>query len=193
MIRDSLEFMLAFVFDFDLAGFDEWLDGLPDGPLKDDMTARRARVLEIIESWDGPTKINRQDDESQATIKRHLEFMLTQWRMDKYRAVVVPLAKMGRDHSQTQRDRANKRWAERAEVLEIISRLATRPEHRDDEPRDLWPHLYAELEAAQLSPEEHGHGVGKQYDYNGGSITYEAFRTQVNRVKKKQVGHAGHK
>lgn len=184
MNRAAIEITLI-MFDFDLAGFDEWLDGLPDGPLKDDMTARRARVLAILESWDGPTKINLQDDESQTPIKLHIAEMRHQWRLSKYNAVVVPLAKMGRDHSQTQRDRANKRWAERGEVRKIIYRLATRPEYRDHRPGELWDHLHAALDEAQLEPVERGYGIGKRYDCNGDPVMFENFRRQVNRIRRK--------
>ena len=105
--------------------------------------------------------------------------------------------KVGRQ-SRTQRERANKRWAERAEVLEIIKRLATRPEYQDYRPGELWDHLHAALDEAQLEPVERGHGVAKRYDYNDrdderASVEYEAFRKQVNRARKNKWDMPRHK
>ena len=92
MNYDALHITCCF-FGLDLYRFDEWLEQLPDGEFRRAMAQSRARVIEVIEGWDGPTKIDLQDDESQTLVKLHILEMRQQWRGYKRDAVTMPLVR----------------------------------------------------------------------------------------------------
>lgn len=55
------------------------------------------------------------------------------------------------------------------------------------EPGDLWPLLYAELDDAGLDPREDGDNC---YRYDGGVVTFEAFRKTIQRARQKPIQSA---
>lgn len=182
MSDESLWITCAF-FGFDLESFDKWLDGLPDCGARKELTQRRQKVIEALErrtDEDGRTRFNLEDSDD---IKRHLEWMMIRRREIETANAAAPLARQAKRQSDTQREKANKRWADQKEITELVTRLANNPEHRDLYPNELWPHFYATLEDQMLDPVEVGRGSDKAYQYNGGKTTYEAFRKQVRRAR----------
>lgn len=90
-------------------------------------------------------------------------------------------------NSQADKGRAGAaaRWQDptRDVVAGIIKRLAAGKDELGDylPPRELWGALYSGLDASGLEPEEDG----DTYQYAGGSINYQAFRVQVNRIRNR--------
>lgn len=170
---------------FDLDGFDAWLESLDDCGAKEELQQRREKAYRAFRDRpanpDGRVTLDPTDADD---ILRHLEWMMLRRQQIEWADVAGPAARMGVNSSKTQRKRAEKRWAENKAIVEAIKRLATRPEFREDLPRELWPHLFALLEDMLLEPGETGQGTEKAYCYNGGTITYAAFRKTVERARK---------
>ncbi len=82
---------------------------------------------------------------------------------------------------------AEARWASKDDVQAAIKRVALRLDELGDylQPVELWPQLYAELESAGFRDIKEKTVNGKAfYDLGSGSITYDAFRKQVQRLRK---------
>ncbi len=79
---------------------------------------------------------------------------------------------------------AEARWRERAVIQAISGTLAMRRDALGDRvpPSKLWPELYAALEDAELRPVEKK--SPQRYTYNGGSISYDAFRRAIQRARR---------
>jgi len=76
---------------------------------------------------------------------------------------------------------------------QVIAELALRPELRDETARELWPHLYAELDRLTLSPKETRDPKGPRrkayaYDYGDGrkTITFGQFANVVSQSRGTQ-------
>jgi hypothetical protein len=80
---------------------------------------------------------------------------------------------------------ASARWKNdgRADVDYMIKELSGERDEFGDHvpPAELWPKLYGKLDQARLNPRDHD----TDYTYHGGSITYEAFRRRVQRIRNK--------
>jgi hypothetical protein len=104
------------------------------------------------------------------------------WQLVNH-SLAAPMYQAGLNHKEAQRLRACKprgRVGEDGRNMEqIVHTLANRPEHRDETARELWPHLFAELEELGVSPSEIDH-----IDFRKRCYTYE-FK---NRQKKITVG-----
>ena len=77
------------------------------------------------------------------------------------------------------------RWGgpERTSVKAIIEELARKMDWGGEfqRPSDLWPKFYARLDEELLSPRE-GADV---YYFDGGSMTFDAFKKNLSRIRKK--------
>ena len=102
-------------------------------------------------------------------------------------AILKEHAKHGREFQKRQAEAGRQRWKERGEVLDIVTGLAGQKDMIGDylPPRELWSEFWSMLDHLDLNPQEIGQGVEKRIDYDGGSITYEAFRKHIARNRPK--------
>ena len=69
----------------------------------------------------------------------------------------------------------------------LFELLAKRRDEIDDylKPSELWPILETHLDSLNLHPRQTETGTAKQYNYEGGSITYENFRKSIRRIRRR--------
>lgn len=108
----------------------------------------------------------------------------TEW-IDRKAPEIRKYKKYRRQQAERARLGGKARWEgpERTFVKAIIEKLALKKEWGGEftRPRDLWPMFYARLDEARLSPRE-GEDV---YFFDGGSMTFDAFKKSLNRIRNK--------
>jgi len=92
MNYDSFKVSCALLFDFDLAGFDEWLARMDDCPVKHELIERREKLVRRL-SDAKVIKYSMADDDSCPALKRDAEFLKTQWLALRKEAVALPLVR----------------------------------------------------------------------------------------------------
>jgi hypothetical protein len=110
-------------------------------------------------------------------------------------ATAAPIYRIGIKHKEAQRLRAKKPRGKRADdgrtIHSIIDKLALHPEHRDETAKELWGHLFSELDSAGLCPKEIVHSDQKKVIYSfeppdgQASITRGRFDNLVSKYRKK--------
>jgi len=147
MNDDALHITCCFL-GLDLHQFDEWLQSLPDDEFKQHMVRSRARVIELIEEWDGPTQIDLEDEQSQELVKQRILELKQHWRADKRDKVVMPLVRKEKSRVANLRTGQEQyaRWRELADEIRKekpyltkktdIARLVHRRLSNSHDPRD---------------------------------------------------------
>lgn len=92
MNNDSMHITCCFL-GLDLYRFDEWLESLPDGEFKQYLARSRARVIEILEGWEGTTHIDLKDEQSHELVRVRILEIKRLWRADQRDQVVMPLVR----------------------------------------------------------------------------------------------------
>jgi len=92
MNDESVKVSCALLFDFDLAGFDEWLARMADCPVKRELIERRGKLVNRMKAAN-VVQYNAGDDESCTALKRDAEFLKTQWLALRKEAVTLPLVR----------------------------------------------------------------------------------------------------
>jgi hypothetical protein len=108
-------------------------------------------------------------------------------------AAVEPGYRLGQKYHDTQSAKgklsAAARWSSPTQdlVSSIIAKLAVQKDELGDDlpPRELWEPFYADLDSCDLNPRSEG---DDKYLYGGDSITYQAFRVQINRLRNRKKG-----
>lgn len=92
--------------------------------------------------------------------------------------------------SREQQDRgkagAKKRWSGKEAATFAIRKLARERDGWGEplQPKELWPMMFSELDFLNLDPIDHG----TKYSYNGGTLTYDAFRRRIQRERGNKRG-----
>ena len=175
----------------DLRVFDEWLDGLDDCLAKRELSDRRRRLDEWLEKQT-QFKLNLEDDDSCAVLKRHVEFIKTRWSEIAHDNAKTPYTKMGlklsRDNSDRGKQGAQARWAGVQTLSGIYEALAKQEDTLGDPipSNDLWLEFQGILDCAGLHPEEVEHDTDMQKDairWDGGKVTRGTFKNKISALR----------
>lgn len=165
-----------------LAELDDFIEKLEaeGAAAGEELRERRQRASEAV---------SKQNNDA---VLRHLEWIMRRKEEIERESFLLPLAQMGNEYSGRQSDSgkrgADARWNKgeaRAVLNGVIDRLAQRVDGLGDalDPSELWPELYAEMEAAELSPCEQGAPKSYASQYLDQPLTYDAFRQRIYRAR----------
>lgn len=172
--QQSFAMTCQLTYGFDLIEFDLWLSELEPDQYKDMLLLDR--YLAFKDRRAGNTY----------DLEHPLRGRLVNLNLQKFwyerEGALLPLACHGRSFRDTQAAKGKLRWANPHDDLKngIIAMLAKRKDVLDDPlpPNELWGPFFAELEDKGLHPVDDGDDA---YLWDGGRITYDAFRKQVAR------------
>ena len=102
-------------------------------------------------------------------------------------AYLAPSVMLGQETSRNRAKGANTVNSARTnDLASLFELLAKRRDEIDDylKPSELWPILETHLDSLNLHPRQTETGTVKQYNYEGGSITYENFRKSIRRIRR---------
>ena len=186
--------VICVFFKFDLLAFDEWLDGLDDCPAKRELSDRRRRLDEWLEKH-GQFKLNLEDEDSCAALKRHVEFLKVRWREIAHDNAKMRYTRIGLKRSRKQSDSgkrgAEARWAGVQGLSDIYEMLAKQTDELDDwiPASDLWLEFNGILDCANLHPKEIEHETDVRKDViawgsgevSNGEVTCEIKAGKITR------------
>jgi hypothetical protein len=171
---------------FGLPSFDNHIDALPDCPVKADLLAWRENAFNAFKTG------------NQSALRGWLQAAWVAWKCELTFDDIHRTLKMGDDYSRSQSSNAQKKRgklsSDGATMSDIVSRLSTM--HPEETAKEIWPHLYSELDQMCLNPSEHydhdrpdDHAkLVVSYDHNGArkKITFGRFANIISECRQKK-------